>query len=82
MEATYHEDSDILHVTLSDEEPGAAVRQEYLDDLRIIDYSAAGDVLGIAFVAASEGINLTGVPSASLVAELIDRGDHRLKVLT
>ena len=47
---------------------GASVRQEKLDDARIIDYDADGTVVGVEFITPSLGLDLTGVPRATEIA--------------
>ena len=46
-----------LHDPLSDDD---VARQAFLGDVRILDYSADGGVVGIEFVCASEGVDLAG----------------------
>lgn len=47
---------------------GASARQEKLDDARIIDYDADGNLLGVEFITPSLGLDLTGVPRAEEIA--------------
>jgi uncharacterized protein YuzE len=61
-------EADVLYVRLTD---GASIRQKSLGDLRIIDYSAEGAVLGVEFIGASEGVELRDVPFAETIQELI-----------
>ena len=76
--ATYDSEADILYVELRDDE--ASTTQKFLDDLRIIDYSADGAVVGVEFIAASAGIDLTDVPSAASVEALISDSGHSFKI--
>ena len=46
----------------------ASARQEKLDDARIIDYDADGEVVGVEFIRPSLGMDLTGVPRATEIA--------------
>ena len=57
-EATYDSEADILYVRLRDSETVA--RQTFLDDVRIIDHSEEGTVVGIEFIDASDGVILGG----------------------
>ena len=59
-EATYDHEADILYVRLRDGE--ASATQAFLDDLRILDYSADGGVVGVEFICASGGIGLSPNP--------------------
>jgi uncharacterized protein YuzE len=65
---TYSETADALYVQLSEAE---VTRVTPVDDLRIVDYAADGSVVGVEFLAASEGLNLKGLPEGSRLAELI-----------
>ena len=67
-QAVYDAESDVLYVQLSD---GAAPQQAFLDDLRIIDYSEDRAVVGVEFLNASEGVDLSDVPFAPTVERLI-----------
>ncbi len=77
-DTTYDPEADILYVQLRDgEEPDS---QKFLDDLRILDYSAGGALVGVEFVHASAGIDLTDVPSAQHVESLIGQSGHSFKI--
>ena len=65
MKIEYDRRVDIAYVAFS---RGASARQEKLDDARIIDYDADGNVVGVEFVAPSLGPDLTGVPRATEIA--------------
>lgn len=73
-DATYDPEADALYVRLRDDEQPET--QEFLDDLRILDYSAGGAVVGVEFIAASAGIDLSGVPFVPRVEELIAESGH------
>ena len=77
--ATYDAEADILYVRLLDDE--TAARQTFLDDLRIIDHSAEGAVIGIEFIGASDGVVLEDVPFSQQVEELIGRSGHSFHIL-
>lgn len=76
--ATYDPEADALYVELRDGE--ASATQKLLDDLRIVDYSADGEVVGVEFVCASEGIDLSDVPSAPIVERLIGQSGHSFRI--
>lgn len=65
---TYDEDADALYVQLSD---ATVDHSTSVDDIRIIDYSDDGAVVGIEFVNASSGIALTELPLSRTVEQLI-----------
>ena len=77
--ATYDQEADILYVRLLDDEP--VTRQTLLDDLRVIDHSAEGAVVGVEFIDASDGVVLGDVPFAKQVADLIGHSGHSFKIL-
>lgn len=78
--ATYDRETDTLYVRLVG--PSAMVeRQDILDDLRIVDYSGAGAVVGIEFLCATEGIDLSDVPFDSLVEDAINQGGQSFPIL-
>lgn len=45
-----------------------SARQEKIDDARVIDYDANGDVVGVEFISPSRGMDLAGVPMAAEIA--------------
>ena len=61
--------TDVLYVRLRPVQPVA--RTHALDDLRLIDYSADGGVVGLEFIDASSGIDLRDVPFKHLAERLI-----------
>ena len=77
-EATYDHEGDILYVRLRDAESSAS--QVFLDDLRILDYSADGGVVGVEFIGASGGVDLRDVPFARRVERLIDQSGHSFPI--
>lgn len=50
---------------------GQKLRTKQLDDRRNVDYDEDGNVVGLEFLFVSEGIDLTGVPEAERVRELL-----------
>ena len=82
---TYDKENDVLYVQFSEAD---VVRTNALDDLRLVDYAADGTAVGIEFIGASEGIDLTEVPHDQQIPELlaaaklklpISRGDRSTK---
>jgi uncharacterized protein YuzE len=66
--ATHDPDADAVYVYLT----GAEVeRSTSLDDLRIIDYSVGGRVVGLEFLGVSGGIDLSDIPYRHKVEALI-----------
>jgi uncharacterized protein YuzE len=66
--ATYDPDADAIYVYLTSAE---VERSTSLDDLRIIDYSVDGRVVGLEFLGVSAGIDLSDIPYRHKVEELI-----------
>jgi uncharacterized protein YuzE len=65
----YDKEEDVLYVLLK---AGTKVaRSHSLDDMRLIDYSEDGGVVGIEFIDASHGVDLSEVPFARKVEQLI-----------
>ncbi len=60
--------ADAAYVWLSDAE---TARTRGLDDSRMVDYDAAGGVVGVEFLGVSAGVNLAGVPERDAVARLL-----------
>ena len=58
----------------------ASARQEKLDDARIIDYDADGEVVGVEFITPSLGMDLTGVPKAIEIAREARKLGLRVRV--
>ena len=71
-EVRYDEGADALYVQLNDL---PAAKTTPVDDLRLIDYSADGRVVGVEFLQVSGGIDLSALPFMHRIEELIrDRG--------
>ena len=67
-EVTYDPDADVVYVLLNDIH---VEKTKALDDVRLIDYSADGAVVGIEFINASAGIDVRDIPFAQTVEGLI-----------
>jgi uncharacterized protein YuzE len=66
--ATYDPGADALYVYLMNMK---VERSTSLDDLRIIDYSADGRVIGVEFLGVSGGVDLSDIPYRHRVEQLI-----------
>ena len=56
---SYSQESDAVYIQLSDEE---VARTHPVDDARIVDYDAKGQVVGVEILGASAGIDLRDLP--------------------
>jgi uncharacterized protein YuzE len=65
----YDADGGVLYVRLR--EGGTTSKTIALDDLRLIDYSKGGEMLGVEFLDPASGIDLRDVPEARTVERLI-----------
>ena len=68
---SYSRDGDIVYIQLSDKK---VAHTKVVDDLRIVDYDEAGDVVGVEIIGASDGLDLRGLPEQ-------DRLEAEAKVL-
>jgi len=75
---SYDPEADVLYVTLAE---GDVATSKSLDDIRLLDYSADGAVLGVEFVNASSGVDLNDVPFQQRVEKLIGDSGLPIKVL-
>ena len=75
--ATYDPDADAIYAYLTD---GKVARSKPLDDLRIIDYTADGGVIGVEFIGVSGGIDLSDLPFPEKVEELINELNLGIKI--
>lgn len=66
--ATHDPEADAIYVYLNE---GDVARSQPLDDLRIIDYSGSGRVIGVEFIGVSGGIDLSDLPFHDKVEKLI-----------
>lgn len=77
MKVDYDRNVDAAYFSFSIAE---SARQEKLDDARIIDYDAQGEVVGVEFITPSRGMDLTGVPRATEIAREARRLGLRIRV--
>ena len=64
----YDDDGDILYVQFSN---AKVDKTKCLDDLRNVDIGRNGVPVGVEFIGARGGLDLTGVPHADKIAALI-----------
>ncbi len=76
-EVTYDADADVVYVLLNDID---VEKTKALDDVRLIDYSADGAVVGIEFINASAGIDVRDIPFAQTVERLIKDSGHAFPI--
>jgi uncharacterized protein YuzE len=57
-----------------------SARQEKLDDARIIDYDANGNLVGVEFISPSRGLDLTGIPMAAEIAREARKSGLRVRL--
>lgn len=74
----YDPEADVLYVQLA---TGDVARTATLSDLRLIDMSADGTVLGIEFISAGDGVDLSDVPFAPTVERAIGDSGLPIRVL-
>ncbi len=67
--------ADAVYVWLSDAE---SARTRNLGDWRMVDYDAAGRVVGAEILGVSAGVNLSGVLESDTVSRLLEQ--HALRV--
>jgi uncharacterized protein YuzE len=65
---TYDREADALYVRLLDK---SVSKTKAVDDLRLIDYAHGVAIIGVEFLQASGGIDLSGLPLRSELARLI-----------
>ena len=69
MRVVYDSEADAIAVHLRD--PEGPVETEFVDDVRYVDYDAAGNVVGVELLAVSRGYDLGGLPEADRIAAAI-----------
>ena len=72
--ATHDPEADAIYVYLTEGEAHP------VDDLRIIDYSRDGAVVGVEFLSVSGGIDLSDVPHHDKVEKLIGELNLGIKI--
>ncbi len=74
---SYDLESDALYVRLFDL---PVARTQALGDLRLIDYSADGGVVGVEFLEASTGVDLRDLPFSRRIDTLIRETGHQFPI--
>jgi uncharacterized protein YuzE len=68
VNVTYDRETDAAYIRFTDASP---IRQEPLDDDRILDLAADGTLVGVDILSPSRGVDLTDVPRAADVARAL-----------
>ena len=71
-------ESDTLYVRFSTE---AVSRTMALGDLRLVDYDAKNEVVGLEFIDVSDGIDLHDLPFAAKVEQAIGASRDKFKIV-
>ena len=74
---TLDREADMLYVALAD---GDVHETRAFGDLRMVDYSAEGEVLGVEFVSASHGVDVTGLPMRAKVEPAIGASGFQVPI--
>jgi uncharacterized protein YuzE len=75
----YDAEADVLYVEFGH---GKVARTRALGDLRLVDEASDGSPLGIEFISASQGVNLSNLPRATEVERAIGGSGFSIPVLT
>lgn len=75
---TYDPQADALYVLLSDLH---VKKTATLDDLRNIDYSDDGTVVGVEFIGAKGGVDLSDLPFAPTIEKVIGESGLNIPIL-
>ena len=67
----YDPEADVLFVRLVHLDPGSVAGARALDDRRLVHVDERGTPLGVEFLGASAGLDLTGVPEAAAIAAAV-----------
>ena len=70
FKASYDAENDVLYIEFSNKD---VERTSALDDLRLVDYDANNQPVGIEFIAASEGLGLDHVPFADQIEAFLEQ---------
>ncbi len=74
----YDKENDVLYVQFSEQ---GVERTAPLGDLRLVDYAADQSVVGVEFLAASEGLDLADVPDRESIPKLLAAAGVDLPIL-
>lgn len=76
MLVRFDSESDAIYVSFREVDPGASQRTDRVSQWTIVDYDADGEPLGVELLFVSQGLDLTGVPHRSEIAEALRRIPH------
>ena len=68
---TYDSLADVVAVTFREIGPGGLRGSRSLDDTRLLNIDHEGEVVGVEFLEASDGIRLQGVPRATEIETVL-----------
>ena len=71
MMLQYDPEADALYARVRSVTPDEVGGGTQLDEQRVIHYDRAGEVVGVEFLDASHGLDLTGLPFAAEIAEAV-----------
>jgi len=69
IELEYDAEDDILYVRLGS---GAVARSRAFGDSRIVDFNAGGQPIGVEFIGASAGVDLSGIPEGERIRREVE----------
>lgn len=70
MQISYDREADAVYVTLRDHK--GHLRARKLGDGRFVHYDETDAIVGVEFLFVSQGIDLTGIPEAERIRELLE----------
>ncbi|MDX6553884.1 MAG: hypothetical protein QOD86_79 [Miltoncostaeaceae bacterium] len=70
---TYDSESDALSIDFPGAGPGRSVRTEHLDEVRLVDYDAGGELISIELLDVSRGVEIDGLPEPDVVRTALER---------
>ena len=70
QEATYDSENDVLYIQFSEAEVEKTVA---IDDLRLVDFDASEHPIGIEFIGASDGLDISDVPFGDEIGDILAR---------
>ena len=74
MQVQYDPEADAIYVRLRESE--GSIRTERVDERRLVDYNASGDVAGVELLSVSRGVDLRGLPEAARIADAMRSFPH------
>ncbi len=74
MQVQYDPEADAMYVRVRESE--GSIRTERIDDRRLVDYNAGGDVVGVELLSVSLGVDLSGLPEGPRIADAMRSFPH------